>query len=198
VSEPSLMSPVVYHVRPVSPLAHLYEVTCRIERPSPDGQLLSLPAWIPGSYLVRDYARHVVQFQAESGGETVTVRKLDKHTWRAAPVPGELLVRLRVYAADPSVRGAWLDPQQGFINGVCVFLRVHGQEQCTSILHIDPPEFPPSLGAGVAPAWRLSTGLKRLTGGQGEFGAFQAASTRAWGTPAARNSTVVVGPMRIG
>ncbi|MDH5254701.1 MAG: PDZ domain-containing protein [Gammaproteobacteria bacterium] len=179
-------APVVYHLRPLSVGAHLFEVTCRIEQPSPDGQLLSLPAWIPGSYLVRDYARHVVQFQAESGGEPVAARKLDKHTWRAAPVPGELLVRIRVYAADPSVRGAWLDRQQGFVNGVSVFLRVHGQEQVPSVLHIDPPEFPPPAGAGAGvgagasagtgPAWRLSTGLQRLTGGQGEFGAFRAAS----------------------
>ena len=173
-------APVVYHLRPLHTGAHLYEVTCRIERPSPDGQLLSLPAWIPGSYLVRDYARHVVQFQATSGGEPVTARKLDKHTWRVAPVPGELLVRITVYAADRSVRGAWLDGQHGFVNGVCVFLRVHGQEQTQSVVHIDPPDLPASLSAGpsadpaTSQGWRLSTGLERLTGGQVEFGAFRA------------------------
>jgi len=175
MKQPVANAPVVYHLRPLDAGAHLYEVTCRIERPSPDGQLLSLPAWIPGSYLVRDYARHVVQFQAESGGEPVVARKLDKHTWRAAPVPGELLVRMRVYAADPSVRGAWLDQGQGFVNGVCVFLRVHGQEQAPSVVHIDPPEFRQAPSAAASPAWRLSTGLERLTGGQGEFGAFRAA-----------------------
>jgi predicted metalloprotease with PDZ domain len=50
---------VVYHVRPLNPGAHLYEVTCRIEHADPDGQILRLPAWIPGSYLIRDYARHI-------------------------------------------------------------------------------------------------------------------------------------------
>ncbi len=165
-------APVVYHLRPLHTGAHLYEVTCRIEQPAPEGQLLSLPAWIPGSYLVRDYARHVVQFQAESGGEQVSAQKINKHTWRVAPVPGELLVRISVYAADPSVRGAWLDAQQGFINGVCVFLRVHGQEHAPAVVHIDPPDVPP--GPVMGPTWRLSTGLQRLTGGQGEFGAFRA------------------------
>jgi predicted metalloprotease with PDZ domain len=161
---------VVYHLRPLHTGAHTYEVTCRIERPAADGQLLSLPAWIPGSYLVRDFARHVLQFHAESGGEPVAARKIDKHTWRVAPVGGELLARITVYAADPSVRGAWLDGQQGFVNGVCVFLRVHGQERAQSIVHIDPPDLP------AGETWRLSTGLQRLTGGQGEFGAFRAAS----------------------
>ncbi len=170
MNEPVASAPIVYHLRPLGTGTHLYEVTCRIERPSPDGQLLSLPAWIPGSYLVRDYARHVVQFQAESGGEPVATRKVNKQTWRAAPVPGELLLRMTVYAADASVRGAWLDGQLGLVNGVCVFLRVHGLEQAPSVVHIDPPELPPGQN------WRVSTGLRRLTGGQGEFGAFQAGS----------------------
>jgi predicted metalloprotease with PDZ domain len=166
---------LVYHLRPASAGARLYEVTCRIERPAPEGQRLSLPAWIPGSYLVRDYARHVVQFQAESGGEPVAATKVDKHTWQVAPVPGELLVRMRVYAADPSVRGAWLDHRQGFVNGVCMFLRVHGQEQSPAVVHIDPPDFPVAP-PGDSAAWRLATGLRRLTGGQGDFGAFRADS----------------------
>lgn len=164
-------APIVYHLRPLSAGAHVYEVTCRIEQPAPDGQVLSLPAWIPGSYLVRDYARHVLEVTAASRGGPVAIRKVSKHTWRAAPAAGELLVRMRVYAADPSVRGAWLDERQGFVNGVCVFLRVHGQEPSAAVVHIDPPEFlPPGNGHG----WRLATGLRRLTGGQGDFGAFQA------------------------
>ncbi len=174
MNQSSASAPVVYHLRPLQTGAHIYEVTCRIERPSADGQLLSLPAWIPGSYLIRDYARHVVQLQAESGGEPVQSRKINKHTWRVAPVTGELLVRITVYAADPSVRGAWLDDQLGFVNGVCVFLRVHGQEQAPSVVHIDPPELSPNSSSSSG--WRLSTGLQRLTGGQGEFGAFRAFS----------------------
>ncbi len=174
MSQSPASAPVVYHLRPLQTGAHLYEVTCRIERPSPDGQRVSLPAWRPGSYLIRDYARQVVQLQAESGGEPVQARKINKHTWRVAPVTGELLVRIMVYAADPSVRGAWLDDQQGFVNGVCVFLRVHGQEQAPSVVHIDPPDLPPNLSSSSG--WRVSTGLQRLTGGQGEFGAFRASS----------------------
>ena len=162
-------SPIVYHVNPVSPGGHLFEVTCRIEQSSPDGQVLSLPAWTPGSYLVRDFARHVVKLTAESAGESVPVRKVDKHTWRVVPVPGELLVRIRVYAADRSVRGSWLDHSYALVNGVCVFLRVHGQEKSPVVVHVDPPELPSG-----APAWRVSTGLQRMTGGQGDFGAFRA------------------------
>lgn len=160
---------VVYHVRPLSLGAHLYEVTCRIDRPDSDGQLLRLPAWIPGSYLIRDYARHIVRIDAVSDGESVALRKLDKHSWRVAPTTGVLLVTAVIYAADSSVRGAWLDGSFGFFNGVCLFLQVCGQEQARYVVHIDPPE--PLVGN----AWRLATSLPRLTGAAGEFGAFHAA-----------------------
>ncbi|MEZ5565636.1 MAG: peptidase M61 [Gammaproteobacteria bacterium] len=153
-------------------------MSCRIEDPSPGGQLLSLPAWIPGSYLIRDFARHVVQFTAESGGNEITFHKVDKHTWRVAPVSGALLVRMTVYAADRSVRGAWLDSQHGFFNGVCLFLRILGHDYAPSVVHIDPPDWISSSAedATTRTNWRISTGLQRLTGGQGEFGAFRAES----------------------
>ena len=163
-----LNAPVVYFVRPASPGARLFAVTCRIENPGRDGQTVSLPAWIPGSYLIRDYARHVIQFAAECDGDPIPVRKLDKHTWRIAPSPGPVLVRITVYAADPSVRGAWLDHRSGFFNGVCLFLRVHDRERQEHVVHIDPPEEEPEQG------WQLATSMPRLTGSPGEFGAFRA------------------------
>lgn len=159
---------VVYHVRPRSLGAHLYEVTCHIEHPDPEGQVLRLPAWIPGSYLIRDYARHIVRIDATSDGERVGLRKLDKHSWHAAPVAGALLVTAVIYAADSSVRGARLDGNSGFFNGVCLFLQVSGQEQDSYVVHIDPPELPPDT------VWQLATSLPRLTGAAGEFGAFHA------------------------
>lgn len=167
---------VVYHVRLKDPGAHLYDVSCRIENPAPEGQLVSMPVWVPGSYLLREFARHVVQFSAESGGTEVAFHKVDKHSWRVAPVSGDLLVRILVYAADRSVRGAWLDRDHAFFNGACLLLQVAGREDAPSILHVDPPAWPADSTDGLATMkeWRVSTGLERLTGGQGEFGAFRA------------------------
>lgn len=165
----ALASALVYRVRPASIGARHLEVTLRIERPAPDGQLLSLPAWIPGSYLIRDFARHVLHVEAESGGASLPVRKLDKGTWRVAPATGgELRIRAIVYAADPSVRGAWLDDRGSFYNGACLFFRVHGQESASCVVHVDPPEAPGDAG------WRVATSLQRLTGAPGDFGAFRA------------------------
>lgn len=168
MSEPLLQEATVYHVRPANVAGHLYEVTCRIEEPAPDGQLLSLPAWVPGSYLVRDYARHVVRLEAESAGGPVPVNKIDKHTWRVSPAPGPLICRALIYAADTSVRGSWLDGQMGFFNGVCLLFRVHGREHLPGVVHVDPPEAP----AGAE--WRVATSFRRLTGTRYEAGAFEA------------------------
>ena len=86
-SSPFSQAPVVYHVRPLNPGAHLYEVTCRIEHPDPDGQVLRLPAWIPGSYMIREFARHIGRVDARAAGRRVRLEKTDKHSWKAARCP---------------------------------------------------------------------------------------------------------------
>ncbi|HYM48657.1 MAG TPA: peptidase M61, partial [Burkholderiaceae bacterium] len=77
-----------YAIRPASPAAHLFHVTCRVDQPDPQGQRFMLPVWIPGSYMIREFARHVVSIRAESGRRAVAIAKQDKHTWLAAPLPG--------------------------------------------------------------------------------------------------------------
>lgn len=161
---------VVYHVRLKNPGAHLFEVVTQIATPDAEGQVFSLPAWIPGSYLIRDYARHIVRLEAEAEGEAIRVRKLDKATWRTGPVAGPLILRAEIYAHDLSVRGAFLDFGHAFFNGVCLFFRIHGAEHERSVVHIDGPEHE------TASAWLLATSLRRLTGTAYEFGAFEARS----------------------
>jgi len=50
--------------------AHLFRVTLRVPSPAAQ-QRLSLPVWIPGSYLVREFARHLSDLQATQGGRPV-------------------------------------------------------------------------------------------------------------------------------
>eukprot|EP01032_Pedospumella_encystans_P021924 gene21924-24859_t len=80
----------------------MFEVTLTVEQPAPEGQLLALPAWIPGSYMIREFSRNIVRIRAESDGAEVRLAKVDKHTWRAAPVAGKLTVVYEVYAWDLS------------------------------------------------------------------------------------------------
>ena len=116
-----------YAIRPKDPAAHLFEVRVTVVAPDAAGQVFAMPAWIPGSYMIRDYAKHVVSARAESDGRDVTLRKLDKSRWQAEPVDRELTVIAEIYAHDLSVRGAHLDTTHGFFNGTGVFLEVLGQ-----------------------------------------------------------------------
>lgn len=159
-----------YAIRAADPAAHLFQVVCRVERPDPEGQLFMLPTWIPGSYMIREFARHIVRITAISGSRKVALAKLDKHTWRAAPVKGPLEVAYEVYAWDMSVRAAHLDQTHGFFNGTSVFLLPIGHEHTACTVDILPPEGERFLG------WRAATGLapKRGTRRLG-FGSYVAA-----------------------
>jgi len=157
---------IVYDVRPKHPGAHIFAVTCQVNDPNPDGHVFSLPAWIPGSYMIRDYARHVMTVTASLDGETVPVTKIDKSTWRAGPGKGLLLISAEVYTNDLSVRGSFLDIDHAFLNGVCLFFQIHGRDSERCIVHLASPDH--------VHDWKVATGLTRLTGAADEFGAFVA------------------------
>ena len=128
MAKPSPLA-ICYRIRPADLALHLFEVTLTIASPATEGQVLCLPAWIPGSYMIREFARNIVQIRAESSGKPLRLKKLDKHSWRAAPCAGPLVLTYQVYAWDLSVRAAHLDQTHGFFNGTSVFLQVQGQLQ---------------------------------------------------------------------
>ena len=117
-----------YVIRPIDPAAHLFEVRLTVANPDADGQVFAMPTWIPGSYMIRDHAKHVVSARAESDGCDVALTKLDKTRWQAEPVDRELTLVLEIFGHDESVRGAHLDLTHAFFNGTCVFPAVSGQE----------------------------------------------------------------------
>jgi len=162
------MTPTRYTIIPARPEAHLYRVTCTVADPDPSGQRFALPAWVPGSYMIRDFARHVVSIRAASRGQAVAIEKLDKHTWRAHPVAGPLAVSCEVYAWDLSARGAHLDTRHAFFNGACVFLRVLGKENEPCELEILRPVGPRYRN------WRVATAMPRKGAKPYGFGAYVA------------------------
>lgn len=146
-------SSIRYSILPFSPEAHLFAVSCTVAEPDPGGQQFSLPAWIPGSYLLREFARHVVRIRARSGRQLVRLAKLNKNTWVAEPCAGPLTIEYEVYAFDLSVRGAYLDTARGFFNGTCVFMRVHGAEAVRHEVDLQRPQ-----GAAYR-NWRVATAM---------------------------------------
>ncbi|MFZ6818271.1 M61 family metallopeptidase [Undibacterium sp. Ji22W] len=146
--------------------AHLFQVTLTIAAPDPAGQIASLPVWIPGSYMVREFARNIIRISASANGKKVALKKLNKTSWRAAPCEGVLQISYEVYAWDLSVRAAHLDQSHGFFNGTSVFLQVHGQEHSPHVLEIQKPV------DAAAKNWRVATSLPELKAKRYGFGSY--------------------------
>ena len=162
--------PIRYSIRPSNPYAHLYSVTLEIANPAPDVQLLRMPAWIPGSYMIREFAKNVVEIHAQdTEGKALEITKKDKSTWMLTTA-GSTGVRITysVYAWDLSVRSAHLDQTHAYFNGTSVFLEVVGQHESpceVEILNADIPE---------ATHWKVATTLAEAGAERYGFGKYSA------------------------
>ncbi len=151
----SITAPTRYRVRCLDPHAHVFEVACTLAAPAPEGQGFTLPTWVPGSYLVREFARHFITVRAECDGAPVPITKTGKDRWLAAPCAGALTVTAEIYAYDVSVRTAYLDADRGYFNGGALFLCPDGRADAPCVLELPPPSH-----AG-SERWQVATTLAR-------------------------------------
>ena len=161
------MGDLLYHIT-AQPLAHVFRVSLTLPEPDPEGQGLAFPAWVPGSYTIRDLARHVTEIRAERDGREVALRKIGKDRWRLAAGQGPVVIHYAVYAFDRSVRTAYLDHLGGFFNGPALYLRVLGQEERRHAVTLEGPD-----------AWQVATALPRHSGEVWGWGCFAAAEYSA-------------------
>jgi predicted metalloprotease with PDZ domain len=158
---------VHYQVRAKDPHSHLFEVTLTIAQPAAR-QRVRLPVWIPGSYLVREFAQHLQHLRALQGGEPVPLKQLDKHTWEAQAAPrSPLTFTCEIYAFDASVRTAFLDSTRGFFNATSLCLRVLGQDGAPHMLEVRADNLPTG--------WQVATGLAPQQVDAAGFGTYLAA-----------------------
>ena len=135
--------------------AHLFTVTLTIDRPDAL-QRVTLPAWIPGSYLIREFSKNLQGLRAAQGRRKLAPRQLDKCSWQIECAPGKALVlQYQICAYDNSVRTAWLDANRGFFNGTSLCLQVEGQLDTPHGIDIVAP----ASMAGDA-RWSCATALK--------------------------------------
>ncbi|MCK5664304.1 MAG: M61 family peptidase, partial [Thiotrichaceae bacterium] len=70
-----------YKISSANPAGHYFDITLTVPAPDPSGQVLRLPAWIPGSYMIRDFARNIIEIDALSNNVPVTLIQQDKSSW---------------------------------------------------------------------------------------------------------------------
>ena len=152
---------------------HRFKVKLHIANPSPQGQVVKMAAWIPGSYLIRDFSKHIEHIEAfgASSKKKFTLDRIDNNQWRL-PVdinePVDILTT--VYAFDNSVRAAYLDTERGFFNSTSLCLAVAGQEHIPCSLAITAPD------DASTEHWAIQTSLQQVKTDDRGFGFYLAKS----------------------
>ena len=164
----STLAPITCCVQARDVHAHLFEITLTVSQPAP-GQRVSLPVWIPGSYLVREFSKNLQNLTAQQGRTKPNVQQLDKCTWQVDCKTGQpLVLRYQIYAHDNSVRTAWLDSERGFFNNTSICLKVQGQENSQHFLEVMQP--------AKTKGWSVATGLSAQKINKQGFGTYRAAN----------------------
>ncbi|WP_291516252.1 peptidase M61 [Acidovorax sp.] len=157
---------VHYRIEPADVHAHIFQITLTIAHPQAQ-QEVSLPVWIPGSYLVREFSKNLQDLQATQGRRRSPVTQLDKHRWLISCNPEKpLVLTYGVCAYDTSVRTAWLDASRGFFNGTSLCLRVEGQQQQAHSIEIARTD--------ATADWSVATGMDALAIDKQGFGLYGA------------------------
>ncbi|MGI9107551.1 MAG: M61 family metallopeptidase [Pyrinomonadaceae bacterium] len=156
---------ISYTVSMPEPHTHLLQVEVRVGRAGaaklPAQIDLVMPVWTPGSYLVREYARHVQDFAAtETGGKALAWRKVNKNTWRVETggAAHEVRVSYSVYANELTVRTNELHDRHAFWNNAATLMYVDGQLSAPATVRVVP------FGE-----WKVATGLPAVAGERNTF-----------------------------
>jgi predicted metalloprotease with PDZ domain len=148
--------------------AHLLTVRMTIAQPKAL-QTVSLPVWIPGSYMVREFAQHLQGLHGLQGGQRISAQALNKHQWQLRCDPQQpLALCYEVYAFDPSVRMAFLDDERCFFNHTSTVLQVAGCEDARHDVKLTQPK------DTACRDWQLVTGLKPVRVNAQGFGRYSA------------------------
>lgn len=152
---------ISYTVSMSKPYTHLLEVEMRVRSPRPQTSAdLIMPVWTPGSYLVREYARHVEDFAAkDANGRELAWRKTNKNTWRIQTGGArEVVATYKVYANELTVRTNELNDEHAFWTNAALLMYPAGRLRADSTLRIVP------FGN-----WKVATGLPEVAGQPNTF-----------------------------
>lgn len=156
--------PLVQVVITPEPLTHQFHLQLTLAAPAQC--VFRLPNWIRGSYLVRDFAKHVVGLSASRDGVPLALERLDKSSFRVVASAGPLCLRYSVYAADESVRKAFLDSRRGFFNASSLVYCPAGFEQAEFQLQLEKPAL------AAASDWQVATALTPVQVDAAGFGLY--------------------------
>lgn len=161
---------IQYEVTLAHPGEHRLDVRLSLP-PSSTEQTLKMAKWIPGSYKIRDFAKHILSLRAESdSGSAIDLRRgRDHHEWVVPASEGVVHVYYEVYAHDFSVRGCHFDSEHAFLNGTGLFWDVLGKDDAIEVV-FHAPHFA---------TWSLATAMPVVSADAQGFGRYSATDYEA-------------------
>ncbi len=150
-----------YSISMPKPSTHMLEVEMRVKWEQMPVKLeLKMPVWTPGSYMVREFARHLQDFEVKDvAGNALTWRKINKNTWQVdSKTAKEIAVSYRVYSNELTVRTNELNDEHAFWNNTATLLFVKDQLKAKSTVQVAP------FGN-----WKVATGLPAVAGSTNTF-----------------------------
>ena len=144
------------------PHTHLFEIEIAVKRTAdgPQEELLVMPVWTPGSYLVREFARNVQDFTAGTAtNQPLKWEKINKNTWRVVTNGArDWHATYRVYANELSVRTSELNSAHAFWNNANLLMYLEGFLNSPATVHVLAPD-----------VWKVATGLPAVLGQKNTF-----------------------------
>lgn len=123
------------------PIAHVIEARLTLKCDKEQSLTLALPRWIPGSYFLRDFAKHIAKLSAvDEKGNAIELVRLDLSRWQLNAPVGEVHINYELYAYDASVRANYFCPNYAFINPAASALYVEQWRNEPYNLAIESPE----------------------------------------------------------
>ena len=145
---------IQYQITPSNLNSHVFEVSIHFTSKADKTYTLSLPAWLPGSYMIRDFAKNIISISASNDeNKSIELQAIDKQTWQVTAISDQTTIKYQVFAFDLSVRTAYLDNQRGFFNGSSTFLAIEELKEQNCSVTISAPK--------NINNWRVATGLPR-------------------------------------
>lgn len=158
----STAAPVIYRVAIPQPGSHALQVQMDVPAlPARASATIVFPAWAPGSYLVRDFVRHVYDLRVvDQRGRALPCRRLDKQRWEITSQGRPFRATYRVFAFEASVRTSFVDDSHAYWNGSSVFFYVDGETGRSCEVQVAPP---------AGRRWRVDTALAPVAGKRDRF-----------------------------
>lgn len=148
-----------YEIAMPEPGTHVFRVAFTATGPLPETAEVRMPVWSPGSYMIREYARHVQDLEVvDAAGRKLDVEKVSKNAWRVARAAGGFTFRFGLYANEMSVQASHLDATHGFVHPPSVCPYVEGFLASACEVTVRPFE-----------GWRVATGLAPVAGAENRF-----------------------------